>query len=101
MIFDALGPGRLDMLWFTSGAGGTRPLNQGRVRFYFDDVGDWYTAEGNTASSWSERDFFLPSRFTRGKARLSIRVAPVAESPPWDTAEYRALSVTPPLSGRP
>jgi hypothetical protein len=36
VIFDALGPGRLDTLWFTSSVSGTAPLGIGRVRFYLD-----------------------------------------------------------------
>jgi hypothetical protein len=38
VIFDALGPGRLDTLWFTSSVSGTAPLGIGRVRFYLDDA---------------------------------------------------------------
>jgi hypothetical protein len=59
-------------------------------------LGDWYTVEGNSTSSWSERDYFLPRRFTGDKTELAIRVLPVGDSPPWDAAEYRSLSVTPP-----
>jgi hypothetical protein len=36
VIFDALGPGRLDTLWFTSSVSGTAPLGIGRLRFYLD-----------------------------------------------------------------
>jgi len=38
VIFDALGPGRLDTLWFTSSVSGTAPLGIGRLRFYLDDA---------------------------------------------------------------
>jgi hypothetical protein len=38
VIFDALGPGRLDTLWFTSSVSGTAPLGIGLVRFYLDDA---------------------------------------------------------------
>jgi hypothetical protein len=38
VIFDALGPGRLDTLWFTSAVSGTAPLGIGRLRFYLDDA---------------------------------------------------------------
>jgi hypothetical protein len=37
VIFDAVGPGRLNTLWFTSAVSGTSPLGLGRVRLYFDD----------------------------------------------------------------
>jgi hypothetical protein len=36
VIFDAVGPGRLNTLWFTSAVSGTSPLDLGRVSFYFD-----------------------------------------------------------------
>jgi hypothetical protein len=38
VIFDAVGPGRLNTLWFTSAVSGDAPLGLGRVRFYFDDA---------------------------------------------------------------
>ena len=38
VIFDALGPGRLNTLWFTSAVSGTAPLGLGRLRFYLDDA---------------------------------------------------------------
>jgi hypothetical protein len=37
VIFDALGPGVLATLWFTSRVDGNGPLDLGKVRFYFDD----------------------------------------------------------------
>ena len=37
VIFDAVGPGRLRTLWFTSEIDGHGKLSLGRVRFYFDD----------------------------------------------------------------
>jgi Protein of unknown function (DUF2961) len=37
VIFDALGPGRLNTLWFTSPVSGTAPLRLGHIRFYLDD----------------------------------------------------------------
>jgi len=37
VIFDAVGPGRLDTLWFTSSVSGTSPLGIGRVRIIVDD----------------------------------------------------------------
>jgi hypothetical protein len=38
VIFDAVGPGRLNTLWFTSAVSGTAPLGLGRLRFYLDDA---------------------------------------------------------------
>jgi len=37
VVFDALGPGVLRTLWFTSDVDGNGPLPEGVIRFYFDD----------------------------------------------------------------
>jgi Protein of unknown function (DUF2961) len=58
-------------------------------------VGTWYIAETNKSARWAERDFFLPSRVTSGKARLTVLVEPIGTGPSWGAAEYRTLSVVP------
>jgi hypothetical protein len=73
-----------------------QPRQRATVSVDGQTVGDWYVAEGNAALRWAERDYFLPARFTAGKRSLTVRIAPVPQSPPWSAAEYRALSITPP-----
>lgn len=67
-------------------------------------VGTWYVAEANATLRWAERDFFISRAFTAGRSTLAIEIAPEIERdlagnpPPWDAAQYRALSVVIPPS---
>jgi hypothetical protein len=65
-----------------------------RVRVDGDVVGTFYAAEVNASRQWAERDFFLPSRYTRGKTSLVVRIEPLAGGPSWSVAEYRLLCST-------
>jgi hypothetical protein len=91
----------------------SQPQQSARLSVDGQEVGEWYVAEGNTVARWAERDFFLPSKVTRGKSRLMVRLVPggsplldpaggsplldpAGGSPLWNAAEYRALSVLSP-----
>jgi hypothetical protein len=60
-------------------------------------VGPWYVAEANASARWAERDFFVPKSFTAGRASISVTLTiPTLADPPWDAAEFRAVSVVRP-----
>jgi hypothetical protein len=67
-----------------------------RITVDGDAVGVWYTAEENGALRFSERDYFVPSRYTRGKETVVIGVEPTPAAPLWSVAEYRLVCVTAP-----
>jgi hypothetical protein len=64
-----------------------------RARVLVDGVcvGTWYAPEENRHSRWAERDFFLPASFTKGKETIEVEIDPIAGTPLWSVAEYRAI----------
>ncbi len=90
---------RLNVLPQSSGVYLRRVFDQGkgrqmaRVRVDGQLVGVWYTPEENQTRRWAERDYFIPPVFLKGRENVEIGIDPVTGSPPWDAAEYSALSV--------
>ncbi len=64
-----------------------------RVSVEGEVVGQWFIPESNATLRWAERDFFVPARIAKGKTTVQVKVEPMTGGPPWDVAEYRALSV--------
>lgn len=55
-------------------------------------IGRWAQPLGNATSRWIQDNFEIPAGFTAGKARLSVRLAPVDGAPLWTASRYAALS---------
>ena len=56
------------------------------------EVGIWYVPEENRTLRWAERDYLIPSPYTRGKSSLTVQIQPIG-GVPWDAGEYRILTV--------
>lgn len=73
------------------------------VRVDGHPAGIWFIPGSNSIKRWTESDFTLPGRLTRGKSRIRIalRVLPAVEPPPgatvgWSDFRYTAFSLAPP-----
>jgi hypothetical protein len=55
---------------------------------------EWYAAESNPHRRWREDDFDIPAAYTRGKARITVRLEfrPAGEAPAWSEARYQVFS---------
>lgn len=57
-------------------------------------VGQWLQPLANPYHRWLDDGFQLPASATAGKSRITITLIPVAGSPPWNAAAYRAVSIS-------
>lgn len=58
----------------------SRPRQRARVEVDGVTVGLWYVAEGTSAKTSAEGDYFLPPQVTEGKAAIDVRVVPDPEA---------------------
>ncbi len=55
----------------------------------------WLYADGNPQARWLEDEFFIPSSYTKGKKKISIRIKPVNDGNGmiWNESMYWAFSL--------
>jgi hypothetical protein len=78
--------------WFDQSKG----RQSARVSIDGHVIGRWYTAESNATARWAERDFFVPGSLLPPESSVTVTIDPDADGL-WDAAEYRAISVLPPV----
>ena len=69
-----------------------------RARVFVDGVRveeyDWYVADRNPHRRWLEDEFEIPSRYTRGKDRIHLRLEHMGSAPGWTEFFYWVFSHT-------
>jgi len=56
-------------------------------------VGTWYRA-GSNSRRWRDDDFMIPAAFTKGKNKITIRVALVSSDSDWNEFTYGVYSLS-------
>lgn len=59
-------------------------------------AGNWLEPRSNTAHRWLDDTYLVPGFLTAGKDRVTVRLTPTPDAPPWTASRYRVDTLTGP-----